>query len=83
MLSLRDDELLEANWGEQWTSAVGCDVNATVNVDVPPDESVVSPLVGVTVIPATFVVTFVTGTSAGLSPLYFGSLLIAGPVTMA
>ena len=45
------------------TFAVGCDVSTTVNVAVPPASVVVSPLVGVTVMPAASLSVLVTDTS--------------------
>ncbi len=50
------------------TSAVGCASRTTVKVAVPP-ASVVSPLIGETVMPEVSLSVFVTVTSAALSPL--------------
>ncbi len=51
------------------TSAVGWASRTTVNVAVPPASVVVSPLVGVTVIPETSLSVFVTLTSDAFSAL--------------
>ena len=51
------------------TSAVGWDVSTTVKVVVPPASVVVSPDVGVTVMPATSSSVLLTATSAALAPL--------------
>ena len=51
------------------TSAVGCEFRTTVNVAVPPASVVVSPDVGVTVMPAVSLSVLVTETSLALSPL--------------
>ena len=50
------------------TFAVGCDVSTTVNVAVPPASVVVSPLVGVTVMPAASLSVLLTLTSLALRP---------------
>src|SRR5712691_9878087 len=66
------------------TLAVGWLVRTTANVAVPPASVVVSPDVGLTVIPATSLSVFVTDTSAAFMLLYLPvvSLLTAGAVTM-
>ena len=51
------------------TSAVGCDVNTTVNVAVPPASVVVRPKVGVTVMPAASLSVLVTETLPVERPL--------------
>ena len=51
------------------TSAVGCASSTTVNVAVPPASVVVSPLVGVTVMPDVSLSVFVTLTSLAFDPL--------------
>jgi len=51
------------------TSAVGAALSTTVNVAVPPASVVVSPLVGLTVMPAVSSSVLVTETSAGSTPL--------------
>ena len=51
------------------TSAVGCASSTTVNVAVPPASVVVSPLVGVTVIPDVSLSVFVTLTSVAFDPV--------------
>ena len=51
------------------TSAVGCASSTTVKVAVPPASVVVSPLVGVTVMPDVSLSVFVTLTSLAFTPL--------------
>ena len=51
------------------TSAVGCEARTTVKVAVPPASVVVSPEVGVTVMPAVSLSVLLTLTSAAFSPL--------------
>ena len=51
------------------TSAVGCASRTTVNVAVPPASVVVSPLVGVTVMPDVSLSVLVTLTSLAFDPL--------------
>ena len=62
------------------TLAVGLEFSFTVNVAVPPASVVCSPEVGLTVNPAVSLSMLVTETSAGLSPLYLVSELVAAPV---
>ena len=50
------------------TSAVGCEVRTTVKVAVPPASLVVSPDVGVTVMPAVSLSRLVTDTSDAFRP---------------
>src|SRR5262249_40380078 len=64
------------------TLAAGWLVSTTVNVAVPPASVVVSPDAGLTVIPAASLSVFVTATSAAFKLLEFGSVLVAGAVTI-
>src|SRR5689334_17347928 len=68
------------------TLAVGWVLSRTVKVAVwpaPAASVVVSPEVGVTVIPAVSSSMLLTDTSAAFSPLYFASALVAAAVTIA
>ena len=65
------------------TSAVGCVLSTTVKVAVPPASVVVSPAVGVTVIPdARRCRCCVTVTSAAFDAAVVGSPLVAAAVTI-
>ena len=63
------------------TSAAGCVLSFTVNVAVPPASVVVSPAVGVTVIPATSLSVFETDVGC-IHPVVLGSVLVAAAVTI-
>src|SRR5437762_8351730 len=63
------------------TFASGWLVSTSVKFAVPPASVVTSPLVGETLIDAVSLSRFVSATSAGSRPLYFGSVLVAGALT--
>ena len=65
------------------TSAVGCASSTTVKVAVPPASVVVSPLVGVTVMPDVSLSVFVTDDVAGVQAVVVRRrALVAAAVTM-
>src|SRR5262245_34877158 len=64
------------------TGADGWLVSARVNVALPPASVVTSPATGVTVIPTASLSSFATETLAAFTPLYTGSALTAGAVTI-